>query len=640
MKKNKNKNTRKTIRNRKRKDKRKGILPIIFYMPLYLLVLFIPHAYALREHKLSVFEAELFNTSQIYDVYTSIKSEHIIAYTIIAILLFVVAKLNYQIEIKSKVLKFLVPIASIYFALSYFLTEYKEIVIFGAKDRNEGIIIHICYLVLIFIASVYAVNRKFVENTLKFLHISTFIMSIIAFLQFLRFDIYTMSPLKWLFFPKEIAENSEKYISVEMTQGSIGSLFNANYSGVFMIFGVFIAFYLLFKTEEKYKKILYFLSTISLSFALFTSNSEASVLAFSVGFPAFLYFAYNRIKKHKTFVIAFYLILITEVLLAMKFNNLSLDRQKHMYIIFALFSILAIILARFSFKRTRVLSYSLATLVFLLIFISPYIMYKILPSNYEEKKTVEYFRAEKDSFKFKTKDMQEEIRFNFNKELNFFDFSNVDTSNYDESSATFHFSKNEKNYSIIVKKIEDKKYALNLTPFNLWFVYYEGFAYLTNDGKLHRQEEIDNIKYSKIFSDKPELFTYRTYIWSRYIPLIQKKLLTGYGPDTYAVIYPRYEHAIKYNLYTDSNMIVDKPHNIYIAWLISFGLIGFLIISIIIVNALKTSYMKLDREDEAMLAILISFLLASVFNDSFLGISVVIFIIIGMMSTKERLQNV
>jgi O-antigen ligase len=68
----------------------------------------------------------------------------------------------------------------------------------------------------------------------------------------------------------------------------------------------------------------------------------------------------------------------------------------------------------------------------------------------------------------------------------------------------------------------------------------------------------------------------RGYIWSASLPLIKDTILLGHGADTYCVYFPHNDYVGKYNAGWNINMIVDKPHNMYIATAINTGLISLI----------------------------------------------------------------
>jgi hypothetical protein len=68
----------------------------------------------------------------------------------------------------------------------------------------------------------------------------------------------------------------------------------------------------------------------------------------------------------------------------------------------------------------------------------------------------------------------------------------------------------------------------------------------------------------------------RGYIWSTSLPMIKDALIIGQGADTYCVEYPHKDYVGKYNAGWNINMIVDKPHNLYIAVAVNTGVISLI----------------------------------------------------------------
>ena len=82
-----------------------------------------------------------------------------------------------------------------------------------------------------------------------------------------------------------------------------------------------------------------------------------------------------------------------------------------------------------------------------------------------------------------------------------------------------------------------------------------------------------------LFKNNLDFGTGRGYIWSRGIPLMKDSLIVGTGADTFALAFPQTDYVGKYNAdyYSlEKNMIVDKPHNMYLNMFITTGGVSFL----------------------------------------------------------------
>ncbi len=141
------------------------------------------------------------------------------------------------------------------------------------------------------------------------------------------------------------------------------------------------------------------------------------------------------------------------------------------------------------------------------------------------------------------------------------------------------------------------------------------------------------------FKGKEKLGSSRGYIWSRTIPLLDECMITGYGPDTFALIFPQNDYLAKYSAYGEGFYItVDKPHNLYLQIFFSSGLIAliaflaicvFYIVDCFRLYALKKSYRQEQYFGIAVMLAIIGYLAAGMFNDSVVSVAPVFWILLG-----------
>jgi hypothetical protein len=94
------------------------------------------------------------------------------------------------------------------------------------------------------------------------------------------------------------------------------------------------------------------------------------------------------------------------------------------------------------------------------------------------------------------------------------------------------------------------------------------------------------------FAGRESFFSGRGYIWSRSIPLLKDTILLGYGPDNYLIYFPQHDSLGKFLYLYDQNMLVDKPHNIYLQLGINFGLVSLLLFLLFWSTYLIKSYRR------------------------------------------------
>jgi len=135
----------------------------------------------------------------------------------------------------------------------------------------------------------------------------------------------------------------------------------------------------------------------------------------------------------------------------------------------------------------------------------------------------------------------------------------------------------------------------------------------------------------------------RGYIWSRSIPMMKDTVLMGHGADTYAIHFPHNDYVGKYNSGTFSsniNIIVDKPHNMYMgAWIGTGGIsvIAFLALTgIYLVQSIQL-YIKKSFADNDFLTFagsgiafgIFGFLVSGLVNDSTVSVMPMFYGLLG-----------
>lgn len=145
------------------------------------------------------------------------------------------------------------------------------------------------------------------------------------------------------------------------------------------------------------------------------------------------------------------------------------------------------------------------------------------------------------------------------------------------------------------------------------------------------------------FEDNQRFGSGRGYIWSRTIPMMKKTVLMGHGADTYALYFPHNDYVGKYNsgTFTDNiNIIVDKPHNMYMgAWIGTGGIsvIAFLsLVGMYLVQSIKL-YGKNAFADHDFLTFvgsgitfgIFGFLVAGLVNDSSVSVMPMFYGLLG-----------
>jgi hypothetical protein len=98
----------------------------------------------------------------------------------------------------------------------------------------------------------------------------------------------------------------------------------------------------------------------------------------------------------------------------------------------------------------------------------------------------------------------------------------------------------------------------------------EDTFYHNEVGKYVKLRKIPHIGWS----DNPDFGSGRGYIWSRTLPMLRDTILLGRGADTYCIYFPHDDYVGKHNAGWNINMIVDKPHNMYLGAAVGTGVLS------------------------------------------------------------------
>lgn len=170
--------------------------------------------------------------------------------------------------------------------------------------------------------------------------------------------------------------------------------------------------------------------------------------------------------------------------------------------------------------------------------------------------------------------------------------------------------------------------------------YFRGTAEGAHLVSPYTLENID-LQYPEVadyFKGKEKIGSARGYIWGRTLPFLKETWLVGYGPDNFVFNFPQYDLVGKYYAYGTTNMVVSRPHNVYMQIFVNNGGLAFLaFLAIMIVYAVdslklycfKKKYTALQGLGVALFLAAVGYLAAGMFNDSLKHTSIVFWILLG-----------
>ncbi|MCX7774006.1 MAG: O-antigen ligase family protein [Clostridia bacterium] len=572
------------------------IIPIAFVITVVPLIVF------LKVFTLLPIEAKNWYGQPTYtDFFNYYKSQWLLAGSVIAVLAFLINGLTKGFNIKKSAIYIPLSIYAVTIVLSTMLSKYSTIALRGFVARYEGMITLLCYLALFFVTY----NLVKFESQIKFILgaflVSASIIGIVGLFQFLGLDLYRTAFGKSLILPAEYRLLADT-ISFRFEKSVVYSTFsNSNYIGSYMAMAIPIAFFFFVMAKKLYLKIGTGLLTIILLINLFGSRSRAGLVALGVSLLFMLIIFRKEIFKRKVLFIV---------------------------------GLIAVVVTFFA-------------------------MNAVLKGKLTERVFSEFTQAsqnEKDFFDLK------DIKFG-NQSVSIISstetltIKNIDSRLYfygpDDKALDYNMSDNNGAKTIAFTDPVYKNYTITLNG-DIIDVYQKQTQFKLRAGsdtfKLLglNGDETNSVKKPETlgFSGQERLGSARGYIWSRTLPMLMHSLLIGYGPDTYPIVFPQDDYIGKIRAYGTAQMIVDKPHDIYLQIGVSTGIVSLAMVLILwglyIIQSVGL-FIKIYEKSAlnylgiAVFIAIAGYLAAGFFNDSVVGIAPIFWMMLGLGFVCNRI---
>ena len=549
----------------------------------------------------------LFGETSKSDLFSQKKELFLIIFSVILI---IIAGIFFKkiFEKKDKIVNSILIASGIFWLftlLSSVFSQYKQVAFLGIYDRAEGFITITCYMI-IFIYSIYTFKTT---NDYKYVITPIFILvGINAFLglfQYIGQDLIK-SNLGTLI----VTGDSNSKMDLLYEAGKLyGTLFHYNYVGSFAAIVLPILFCLtLFEDEDIMHKINLGIASILSIWLLFGSTSRAGIIGISVAtIFGIIIFWRIVVEKWKPLLILVISILVMAVGLNFATKGAIFERLPGL-----VGNITGV------FKDTSDFDYKDYT---------PINDIKYNAKNVEIVLPNETLKISHENGNYVFKNSKDEIidyvktNFDYATTNELFKHISFQASKVTAKSTTTDalvLMVNNKSEFIFKLKSDNSIHLINPTT--------------KKDADLEFPDTFG-------FNGKEKLGSMRGYIWGRSIPMIKNNLILGGGPDTFAFRFPQNDLIGKYYAYDTPNIVVDKPHNLYLQIALNDGviaLLAFLAIMIIyIVDSMKLYTMKKYYEKSQILGAatclgVIGYLFAGVFNDSVVSVAPIFWIVLGV----------
>ena len=566
-----------------------------YLMPIIIILAVIPLIVHMKEIKLSKDYIEVWSVSKTnVDFFSYYKMIAFLITTIAAIGVGIIGIRRKEILVIKSHYNTLIAISSVIIFLSTILSKYKIVSLVGFYDRYEGMFVLLGYMFILFYAIHVIASIKETELILKILIISSSLVLLVGVLQ-----LFDYNPFKYDLVQSVIISSTNSG-SIDFTnQRSIvySTLYNSNYVGSYIAMILPISCLMLLSSDYKKNRAAYILLSIVtlLAFIIWTgSGSRAGLLGGGVSLGILFILLRKKILKNRQFIKVIFAIIV--------------------------FASIATVFAPESRLYRGVVSEANK------------------PSINRDRSTrspIKEFKIDKN-----------QVMIGSTTEVLYFKIEGNDLSFYDEDFSKLNFVVNDNEIKLLDERYFDYTFKLDARNPLITINAYD----ITARAHISPQSEIKLLNHMGIPSDTIEPLTYgfegrermgssRGYIWSRSLPLLKDTLFIGNGPDTYALYFPQNDLIGKFLILGTPELIIDKPHNLFLQMAINTGVISLIVFLIIILMYMKDSlslYRKSDKYKEenvlntGILSAIIGYLVAGLFNDSYIGVAPIFWILLGL----------
>jgi len=591
-------------------DYEKKKLSAFYFLPLLLIAGFVPLIVYAKYINLTGTTQALYWTGQqqYLDFFSYWKSRWVMVLTVISLLFYI--ELYFRKKLPLKDLKqYYIPLGiyAIFVIISTMFAIDTQTALWGFVDMYQGMFVLLSYVAITFLTINFVNNERDVKlfvNAFLFLMI---VEGVIGVGQYFGFDFFQTKLGNSLILPNNLMVDNLSFSFGPKT--IYGTLFNTNFVGSFATLMLPLSVGFLLGSKTKKQKIISVSAVLLMIFVWIGCNSRAGYLgvAISALFALWL-FRKNIMKYWKIFaglvaVLTFALVVLNSVSEGDIFN-----RMKTFNVVEQIENI----------RKQKEIALKVENIV-----------------------------LGKDSFSIIT---------------------DISTLNFKVDGDKLYFLDEKSNELEIIQnnneiKIKDERYnfykitipenypgitvAVNWHIIN-FYITQDGVKILGSGGRVTEPIVAERFK---VLDGLESLASNRGYIWGRTIPMLDKYFIKGSGSDNYPMAFPQDDFVGKLNANwdIDANLVVDKPHNMYLQIAINTGVISLIALlilwSIYIINSFKL-YSKIGFDSlekfigASCLIDVIGYLVSGIFNDQISSVAPLFWLILGIgISINVRLRK-
>ncbi len=546
------------------------------------------------------------------DFFSYWKSFWVILLTVLSAIMYFALYQSKKLPFK-KEYKYYIPLATyaVFAILSTIFAIDLQTALGGFVDLYQGVFVLLSYVAITFLMINFTNTERDITLFLKAFTTLIIIEGLIGIGQYFGFDIFNTTLGNELILPSGINAN----LNFEFGANTIyATLFNTNFVGSFATLMIPMAIVYLSNAKTQKTKIIGIITVLLSIFTWIGCNSRAGYVGFAVAILVTIIMLRKYLIKYYKFTTSFIVLCIVGFFALNTISDGKIMSQLSSINIFAALEDI----------KTQ--------------------------NQNSDKFKYEDIQISENTVKITTNKQDLTIKLDENK-LTFVDENDQTLKMYTSPEGMLMID--DPAQQTLKVHIPTDYPGFTVTPYSLgsamdlsFYISEEGIKMIGTGGILTTPENAD--AFGPLVGLE-SLGSNRGYIWGRTIPMLSDHILLGAGPDNYILAYPQNDYAAKANAYGQVQMVVDKPHNMYLQIAINTGVISLLALlavwGIYIIQSLKTYWsIQYDTLEKKMgLACFIStvgYLAAGIFNDHIVSVAPLSFIILGMgISLNIKIKN-
>lgn len=561
------------------------------------------------------------DNNELIDFFSRGKMFVILACAVIALFVLLCRFVDKKMFIRKEYMYIPMAIYGIFVIVSYIFSEHKEFSLLGYNDRFEGTLVILAYLVMLF----YIINTVNSESNVKVMLVAIGIscgaLGLLGLTQGTGHDFFRTTLGKKLITPMSSWENLDLLNFTFENNEIYQTVYNINYVSFYLALVIPIfAMIMIYTINNKSDKWIAKSVTMVALFALLVYNLVGSMSAggmagLAVAFILALVLFNKRLLKWWKAVLVMLLVMVI---------IFGLTHNLWMSELGATASGLG------GNKTNETVAAEEKTYIDYMITEGNILKYSV--DGNEFSMTAQVDSASGEFTGLDIRDAENSMLETYSTEGENIVYHFEDERFADKVS--FYLAQDENGLLYIVLQTDNQEWRYVVTI--------DGIFYVNEIGNIVEMEKVPSIG----FKNHQTFGSYRGYIWSRTLAMLGDNILIGDGADTYCLEYPHNDYAGRYNIDWDINIIVDKPHNMYMGMFQGTGGVSMVAFIAIIMMYMIQSIKVLKNNkykswcDYAVAGIflgVVGFAVAGIFNDSSVSVMPMFYSLLGTGIVLNRI---